>query len=180
MISGCAAYVAFSDAFETNRGYVSNIARRYSYSDDQAQDFASETWLAVYKVWETKWLVLQETNLRGWLYRIVVNVARGHFSTKRRESKTRTISLEDLKPYESHLRFEDDLDSVISAVDAENNPLLQAFFQLKPEEQLTIRLNTVGTCAEAARFLQIDERAYRTRLSRVRAKLRRLSATSPS
>lgn len=74
--------MAFEDLFRTQLDYVWRIARMH-VGDAAADDVAQEAFLVARR----RWASFDGRSVRGWLYRITVNVVRNHLRSRRRRER---------------------------------------------------------------------------------------------
>ncbi|ONI74893.1 RNA polymerase subunit sigma-70 [Actinosynnema sp. ALI-1.44] len=160
---------AFGELFERHAQAVWNHAFRLTGSWSLAEDLTSMTFL-------TAWRKLPEVTLvrdsaLPWLYAVAGNLARTEFRSAGRFTKL----LRRIPPTDT---IEDHAESVAEKVDGEGRMrvLLDAIAKLPKAERQAVELCLVGevSTSEAAELLGLEEVSIRSRVSRARARLRRV------
>ncbi|WP_090052624.1 RNA polymerase sigma factor [Lentzea fradiae] len=169
MRGGRTARVAFTALFERHAEAVWNYAYRLTASWSQAEDLLSATFLTAWRKRGDARLV-RESAL-PWLYTVTANRARTEWRASRRA--LRLVSR--LTP--QHER--DHADEVAARTDAQRRlaAVVAAVAALPASEREIAQLCLLGEMptADAAALLGITESSVRARVSRTRARLRRLA-----
>lgn len=163
---------AFGELFERHAQAVWNHAYRLTGSWSVAEDLTSITFM-------TAWRKLGETTLvrdsaLPWLYAVAGNLARSEYRSSGRFARMlRRVPTQDL--------IEDHAESVAAKIDGETRMrvVLAAVAKLPKSERQVVELCLIGelSTAEAAELLGIEEVSIRSRISRARARLRRILGT---
>ncbi|MFJ9631565.1 RNA polymerase sigma factor [Streptomyces sp. NPDC091280] len=165
---------AFAELFDECARAVYNHAFRLTADWSAAEDVLSTTFM---EAWRRRASVEPEgDSLRPWLLGIATNVARSHHRSNRRYRNAASAAAAANAAGE---QVEDHAEETAGRVDDRRriNATLTALSLLKrPErEVLTLCLYEGMEYAEAARALGIPVGTVRSRLSRARAKLRKLA-----
>ncbi|CAM5527044.1 RNA polymerase sigma factor [Streptomyces sp. B1-3] len=162
---------AFAELFDACARSVYNHAFRLTADWSLAEDVMATTFM---EAWRRRTSVEAEgASLRPWLLGIATNVARSHHRSNRRYRNAAAAA------HAAEERVEDHAEETAGRLDDRRriNATLAALSLLKrPErEVLTLCLWEGMEYAEAARALGIPVGTVRSRLSRARAKLRKLT-----
>ncbi|MEU9340296.1 RNA polymerase sigma factor [Streptomyces sp. NPDC048278] len=165
---------AFAELFDECARAVYNHAFRLTADWSTAEDVMSATFM---EAWRRRASVEPEGgSLRPWLLGIATNVARSHHRSDRRYRNAASAAAAANAAGE---QVEDHADETAGRVDDRRriNATLAALSLLKRSERevLTLCLYEGMEYAEAARALGIPVGTVRSRLSRARGKLRRLT-----
>ncbi|MZF85114.1 RNA polymerase sigma factor [Streptomyces sp. SID5643] len=165
---------AFAELFDECARAVYNHAFRLTADWSLAEDVMSTTFM---EAWRRRTSVEAEGgSLRPWLLGIATNVARSHHRSNRRYRNAASAAA---AAHAAEERVEDHAEETAGRLDDRRriNATLAALSLLKrPErEVLTLCLWEGMEYAEAARALGIPVGTVRSRLSRARAKLRKLT-----
>jgi RNA polymerase sigma factor (sigma-70 family) len=160
---------AFGELFERHAQAVWNHAYRLTGSWSLAEDLTSITFL-------TAWRKLNEVTLvrdsaLPWLYAVAGNLARSEYRSSGRFARM-------LRRVPTQEAIEDHAEHVADKVDGESRmrTVLAAVAKLPKSERQVVELCLLGelSVAEAAELLGIEEVSIRSRISRARARLRRV------
>ncbi|WP_250403768.1 RNA polymerase sigma factor [Streptomyces cellostaticus] len=167
---------AFAELFDECARAVYNHAFRLTADWSLAEDVMSTTFM---EAWRRRASVEAEGgSLRPWLLGIATNVARSHYRSNRRYLKAASAAAAANATEE---QVEDHAEETVGRLDDQRriNATLAALSLLnRPErEVLTLCMWEGMEYADAARALGIPIGTVRSRLSRARAKLRRLADT---
>ncbi|MER6494703.1 RNA polymerase sigma factor [Streptomyces griseorubiginosus] len=165
---------AFAELFDACARSVYNHAFRLTADWSLAEDVMATTFM---EAWRRRTSVEAEgASLRPWLLGIATNVARSHHRSNRRYRNAASAAA---AAHAAEERVEDHAEETAGRLDDRRriNATLAALSLLKrPErEVLTLCLWEGMEYAEAARALGIPVGTVRSRLSRARAKLRKLT-----
>jgi RNA polymerase sigma factor (sigma-70 family) len=160
---------AFGELFERHAQAVWNHAYRLTGSWSLAEDLTSVTFM-------TAWRKLNEVTLvrdsaLPWLYAVAGNLARSEYRSSGRFARM-------LRRVPTQEAVEDHAEQVADKVDGENKmrTVLAAVAKLPKSERQVVELCLLGELpvAQAAELLGIEEVSIRSRISRARARLRRV------
>ncbi|MCW4354804.1 RNA polymerase sigma factor SigM [Hoyosella sp. YIM 151337] len=152
---------AFTELVQRHRRYLWRIAKRTSYSADDAADALQDALLSAHRMAGT---YRADAAVRSWLHRIVVNACLDRI---RRNRVRATVPLDD--ELSAHIRRRDDpIGELELTLDIE-----AALFQLPPEQRAAIvAVDVEGfSVAEAATRLGVPVGTIKSRCARARLKL---------
>lgn len=157
-------------------GRLYAIAKRYTRSDEDAQDCVQQTYIQIFRSIKN---FQKRSSLWTWMRRILINIS---IQTVQKKHRGQEIPISDLLPdidseglrHEPNWEFNEPIDSII--LRKENIEIIRKAIDLLPQDyRLVLLLRDIEgySTEEVAGILEISISASKTRLHRARAALKK-------
>jgi RNA polymerase sigma-70 factor, ECF subfamily len=155
---------AFKGLYEEYAGLFFTIARRYTDSNEEAEDMVQESFVQIYKKAHT---FSFNGSFEGWMKRVVVNMCLTSLKKKRIKADVGSEQLADDINVSQSAWF-------VESMDAED--IIKAFSLLPTGPRVVLNLHVMDgyNHKEISKILGITESASRSQLTKARARLKQI------